>query len=105
MFIVGIIAGLYLFATVVCVTAVIAAGQADYNKATRRDLDLSLLTRFLFERLFTSIITVQTGRLSPLNPIPLFLVCQIQAFETYVKQNTLNQSTFPAISQVSLRPM
>ena len=37
MFIVGIIAGLYLFATVVCVTAVIAAGQADYNKATRKD--------------------------------------------------------------------
>ena len=37
MFIVGIIAGLCLFATIVCVTAVIAAGQADYNKAIRRD--------------------------------------------------------------------
>ncbi len=37
LFIIGIIASLFLFATVVCVTAVIAAGQADYNKATRRD--------------------------------------------------------------------
>ena len=37
MFIIGIIAGLCLFATVICVTAVIAAGQADYNKATRKD--------------------------------------------------------------------
>ena len=37
MFIIGIIAGLFLFATVVCGTAVIAAGQADYNKATRKD--------------------------------------------------------------------
>ena len=37
LFIIGIIAGLCLFATVVCVTAVIGGRTADYNKATRKD--------------------------------------------------------------------
>ena len=53
MFIIGIIAGLCLLATVVCVTAVIAAGQADYNKATRKDYDLSLLCKSLLDWLLS----------------------------------------------------